>query len=156
MLQLITDPVQTMRRVVFAGVLVAFGLSVAVLSLSDRAPRAAFWRSRMVVRSLESRAGFDLVSWSDVPFESDSVGHFAIWGVAGVLAWFALGRRVTAILLIAALISVSAGVEFAQPLLSHSREASYDDLVANALGISIGVASAWLVSLVHRRARRLA
>lgn len=128
----------------------AFAMFIVGLSLSDRAP--AFterWVKRLGM-IFENRSGLDFIDRSDVPWDFDVVGHFFLWGLAGLLAWFALGRRVSGPFLIAGLIAISAGIEFVQPILSSTRKSQPDDLKANALGITLGVAVAWLAVGVKR------
>lgn len=128
-----------------AGVVVFAG-AIAVLSLSDRAPDAAFWRIKWAGRTIESRSGLDLLDRADIPWAGDIVGHFLLWGLAGAIGWLVLGRRDSGLFLIASLSAFSAGIEFVQPLLSSTRDASYNDLVANVLGITAGVVGAWMLT----------
>ncbi len=123
------------------------------LSFSDRAPGLAFVRVRWFGRMAEARSGLDLLDRSDIPLASDSVGHFLMWGLAGFLGWFAIGRRDSGLFLIAGLGAISAGVEYAQPLLSSTRSTSLEDLVANIMGITLGVLGGWMITMTHRGLR---
>lgn len=127
-----------------------FAVVVAGLSLSDRAPGFLRHWMKRVGRAGESRSGFDFFDRADIPYEFDQVGHFFLWGLAGLLAWFALGRKVSGPLIVVGLAAVSAGVEFVQPILSSTRAASRGDLQANVLGIVLGVTAAWLVVSSYR------
>ncbi len=124
-----------------------FAFVVAGLSFSDRAPGFTSARGYWFARSVEAQAGMDLFSRGDIPFRFDAIGHFLMWSLAGLLGWFAIGRRDSGLFLIASLSAISAGVEFVQPLLSSSRASSYQDLIANVLGITLGVVGGWLLSM---------
>lgn len=138
--------------------LLVFVLIVTALSLGDRAPASAHARVgtvRIVGSRVEHRLGVDLVSRSDIPFAFDKVGHFALYFVAGVLAWLGLGKRYGAGAITLYLIGFSAVIEVAQPLLSYSRQAELSDLVANSVGVGFGVAAAVILTraleLIWRR-----
>ncbi len=124
-----------------------FALVVAGLSFSDRAPGFTSARGLWFARAVEAQAGMDLISRGDIPWRFDAVGHFLMWSLAGLLGWFAIGRRDSGLFLIASLSAISAGVEFVQPILSSSRASSYQDLIANVLGITLGVVGGWMLSM---------
>ncbi len=124
-----------------------FAFLVAGLSFSDRAPGFTSARGLWFARSVEAQAGMDLISRGDIPFRFDAIGHFFMWSLAGLLGWFAIGRRDSGLFLIASLSAISAGVEFVQPILSSSRASSYQDLIANVLGITLGVVGGWLLTM---------
>lgn len=146
------------RLFVFFGFLCAIGL----LSLADRAPDLvkSIWSVVQRVGSFGERlVGLDLVDRGDIPFAFDTLGHLALWGIAGMLGYAAFRRRTSALFLIVSLTTLSAGVEVGQGLLSATRRPEVKDLIANGIGITAGVALAasvwWLSSLLARIPRSL-
>lgn len=135
---------------------------VAVLSFADRAPsgtRELLGRGRWVVARAEQRLGVDWVDRSDIPFAFDTMGHLALWAIAGFLATVAFERRVSPAFIALSLASLSAGIEIGQGVLSATRRPEVHDLVANVIGIGLGTAialSVWtVVGLFGRLARSL-
>ena len=146
------------RPLLFFGFLIAIGL----LSLADRAPDMVkgVW---VIVRRIgsfgERLFGLDVVDRGDIPLAFDTLGHLALWSIAGMLAYAAFGRRTSRSFLIVSLITLSAGVEVGQGFLSRTRKPSISDLVANTIGVTTGVLLAafvfWTVSLFGRKSRSL-
>ena len=126
----------------------AFLSVIAVLSLADRAPDAA---ERVVdfgqrAGSFGERVvGIDLIDRGDVPLAFDTVGHLALWAGAGVLGFSAFGRRTSVSFIVVSLITLSAGVEIGQGLLTSTRRPELMDLAANGVGVVIGVGAAVVV-----------
>lgn len=122
----------------------AFLAAVGVVSLADRAPGmvASAWQAvRRVGSFAEQTAGLDLIDRGDIPFAMDTIGHLVLWSIAGGLAYLAFGRRTSVGFLIVSLITLSAGVEVGQGLLSSTRHPEIRDLVANSVGVTFGVLS---------------
>lgn len=133
-----------LTRLVFLGFL---GV-IAVLSLADRAPsgtRALMRRGRSVLAEGEQRFGVDWIDRSDVPLAFDTMGHIALWAIAGFLATLAFRRRVGPLFIVVSLSVLSAGIEVGQGLLSTTRRPEFGDLVANVFGSALGTAVALLV-----------
>ena len=91
---------------------------------------------------IERIVGFDVVDRGDVPFAFDTIGHVALWAIAGALAYAAFGRSRPPVLIAAVLLAVSAAVEVGQGVLSSTRSPELMDVVANAVGLGIGLAAA--------------
>ncbi len=135
-----------------------FLAGVGVLSLADRAPGAAERAVDFGQRAGsfgERSVGLDLIDRGDVPFAFDTVGHFVLWAGAGVLGYVAFGRRTSATFITVSLITLSAGVEVGQGLLSSTRHPGLTDLIANAVGVSVGVGVAVFVWAMSRQFGRL-
>jgi len=140
----------------------AFLAGIGVLSLADRAPNAvksALGVGQRVGSVGERTVGLDLLDRGDIPLAFDTVGHLVLWAVAGALASATFGRRTSRSFIIVMLITLSASVELGQGLLSATRRPELTDLVANGVGICIGVgaaSAAWIVtSLFGRLSRNL-
>ncbi|MDP3459409.1 MAG: VanZ family protein [Hyphomonas sp.] len=84
------------------------------------------------------------------PHLSDKVRHFGAYATLAipVAMWFGPGRLVAVLVLTL----YGAGLEVAQGLLSETREASFFDAVANALGASTGALLVWIIA--RTRAKR--
>lgn len=133
-----------LRPFLFFGFLVAIGL----LSLADRAPGLVkgVWLIVQRIGSFGERfLGVDLIDRGDIPLAFDTLGHLVLWGIAGVLAYSAFGRRTSASFLIVSLTTLSAGVEVGQGLLSSTRRPEITDLIANGVGVTLGVFLAFAV-----------
>ena len=146
------------RPALFFGFLVV----IALLSLADRAPGLVkgAWRVTQHIGSrIERMAGFDLIDRGDVPFAFDTIGHLILWAFAGFLAYAAFGRSRSLVALAVALVTASAAVEVGQGLLTSTRRPQVTDLLANAVGVSAGLAVAVLtfalISLFGRLTRSL-
>lgn len=120
----------------------AFLIAIGLLSLADRAPGLVkdAWS---IVRRLgsfgEGLLGVDVIDRGDIPLAFDTLGHLVLWSIAGVLAYTAFGRRTSASFLIVSLTTLSAGVEVGQGLLSSTRRPEFTDLIANGIGVTLGV-----------------
>ncbi len=91
---------------------------------------------------LEGTLGFDVVDRADVPFAFDTIGHLGLWAIAGILAYIAFGQKRSLVLIAAVLVAISAAVEAGQGLLSSTRTPELMDLLANAVGVGVGLAVA--------------
>jgi len=116
-----------------------------LLMLSDRAPGVLRRLSDRLER-VDARPG-DVVRAAGIPDPAFAV-HVGVWGLAGIvvvlLSW---SWRSLAAGLVAAL-TASALVEVAQELLTDQRAAQWRDLLANAIGLSLGAAvglAVWVV-----------
>ena len=129
---------------------------VGVLSLADRAPRlvkATLRVGQSIGSRVEHRLGVDWLDRGDIPFAFDTIGHLVLWAIAAFLAYIAFGPgdrrgRTSTSFLVVALITLSAGVEVGQGLLSSSRHPEMLDLIANSVGVALGTLVAISVSAV--------
>ena len=118
-----------------------------VLSLSDRAFPLA-WRAVSFALTTAHRVS-DLFRLGPLvpdgattvgsPVDWDTLGHFAMWGVIGLLAGLHRSKPLHRIWLWSALFALSAAIEVGQQLLSHSRAAEVSDLMANGVGLAVGI-----------------
>lgn len=132
-------------------------LAVGVVSLSDRAPlitESLLYRGRAGYRRIERRSGHDFIDRTDIPFAWDVVAHFFLWGGVGFVAYWLARRRLNPLVVAAGLIAVSGAVEIAQVRLSSTRLAQTTDFAANATGVVLGVAAAFIVGLIIDGRRR--
>lgn len=126
---------------------------VIVGSLSDRAPGAVERLVEKVQRKgavLEERLGVDVVDLGDAPIGLWSAGHLLLWCVVGVVAYAAVGDRVRAVLLAVGLVAASFGAEVAQVLVTTHRAMQLSDMIANTVGVVLGVGGAAVVALLAR------
>jgi len=147
-----------LRPLVFFGFLVAIGL----LSFADRASGLVkgVWATVRRFGSFGERLfGLDVVDRGDIPLAFDTLGHLALWSIAGMLAYSAFGRRTTRSFLIVSLVTLSAGVEVGQGFLSSTRQPQLSDLAANGVGVAVGVSIAsmvwWMTGLFGGKTRSL-
>ena len=127
------------------GVFVILAGLVGVLSFADRASGLVRVTRRTSVRLSDSVAnltGLDIIDARSFPYSWDLVGHFALWLLTAVVGWWAFGRRVSAITLAGALFLTSYATEIGQSILTATRTPDSQDLVANAIGIAVGMAVA--------------
>lgn len=127
-----------LRPLLFFGFLATIGL----LSLADRAPdlvKTGWTGVQEIGSSIEQRVGVDVVDRSDIPLAFDTLGHLALWAVAGGLAYLAFGHRTSPWFLMVSLFTLSAGVEVGQRFLSATRKPDVVDLAANGVGIAFGL-----------------
>lgn len=130
---------------------------VGVLSFADRAPRASraiLRRIQWLGQRVERRFGWDFVDRSDVPLAYDTAGHFAMWFLAAALGWWLLHHKTSPLVLGLGLVAVSAGIEVGQGFLSSTRTPDVQDLLANAIGVSVGLTLAVLVGVLSAAAMR--
>ena len=126
---------------------------VIVGSLSDRAPGAVERLVEKVQRKgsvLEERLGVDVVDLGDAPIGLWPAGHLLLWCAVGVVAHAAVGDRVRAVLLAVGLVAASFAAEVAQVLVTTHRAMQLSDMVANTVGVVLGVCGAAVVSLLAR------
>ena len=138
-------------------------LVVALLSFADRAPglvERALDRVQRIGSRGEHLLGVDWFDRGDIPFGWDVVGHAVLWAVVAFLAHLVFRSRVPSVFVALALVTLSAGVEVGQGLLSATRSPEMLDLIANAMGVGIGTSLAMivcgLVGLLGGMARSLA
>jgi len=149
---------RVLRPLLFFGFLSAIGL----LSFADRASdtvKGAWGVVQRVGSFGERLIGLDVVDRGDIPLAFDTLGHLMLWGIAGMLAYAAFGRRTSRSFLIISLITLSAGFEIGQRFLSSTRTPQLTDLAANTVGVIMGVSLAafgfWILSLFERKSRSL-
>ncbi len=121
-------------------------LTIAALSLSDRAG-GLIWLLRSVairvVLRIESLSpinlpvGLDTVA--DLPFASDTIGHFGAWAGIGALTAWAVRSWQRRVLAGTGLFLLSALIEVGQAMFSWSRAAERSDLTANGFGVVVGI-----------------
>ena len=143
-----------MRTRTFTAAMAAvFVAIVGVLSLGDRSPGAVHrsWQSfRVIGHEAEVRLGADFIDRADVPFKYDTLGHFVLYAVAGVIAFALLRDRLPVWAITGLVILFSGVVEIAQPLLSATRQMQLSDLTANTVGACVGVGLAVIGTRVLR------
>lgn len=132
------------RRVlaVALAILVLGGAAAALLS--DRAPGAldaVTDRAAAEVQAVERTTGRDLVSRDDVPIDAQTLGHGVLFAALTVTVALAAGRRASLLLVGAGVFAVSVGFEVLQAQLTTTRLAEPGDLVANAVGVGVGLAT---------------
>ncbi|MEM9131809.1 MAG: hypothetical protein AAF962_09405 [Actinomycetota bacterium] len=139
-------------------VFVALAGLVAVLSFADRAPglvRRGLRASVRLSNAIEDATGLSVIDARDLPYSWDLVGHFALWLTVAVVGWWTYRRRLPATVLALVLFIGSYAVEIGQSYLSTTRTPDPQDLVANALGIAVGmtlaVTGGWIVARVRGR-----
>lgn len=120
---------------------------IAALSLSDAAPgtvdhliRSAFSLASRIdpfgnVQHLAMAA--DGVR-TGIPYGADTIGHFIMWGAVGFIATGLFAGIKDRLSMLCALFALSSLFEAGQQYLSFSRVASFDDLMANGLGLLVG------------------
>lgn len=120
---------------------------VAALSLADGAPgtvdhliRAGFSLANRIdpFGNVELMAQVASESRGSVPYGADTIGHFIMWGGVGFLAVGLCASVRDRFSMLCALFALSSMFEAGQQYLSWSRTASFDDLVANGLGLVTG------------------
>ncbi|MEO0494096.1 MAG: VanZ family protein [Actinomycetota bacterium] len=134
-------------------VFVALAGVVAFLSFADRAPALVrgFLRAGARVADRVQRAiGVSVVDTRDVPFEWDLLGHFVLWATVAVVGWWTFRSRASATAVAIGFFVVSYLVEIGQAVLSTNRSPDVRDLVANALGIAVGMVLAVTVDAATR------
>ena len=147
----------TQRPRLLLGNMLAIGFvgATMVLSLSDRVGLAAGVVSRRglaLLFELERTLAVDVLDRSDVPFETDALGHAVLWGLAMLMIGWSFGRRAPLTLLGSGVFGLSLAVEVGQHLWSINRTAQLDDAVANLAGIAL--ATTILLVWRHRPASR--
>lgn len=115
--------------------------NVAIM-LSDRAPRVL--RSvfgDVVVRLSERIDAQGRIATEQLP-ETDAIVHIAVWAAAtalvGLTIWTWRGLALAALFMLA----LSVVVEVGQGVYSSTRRVEIDDAIANAAGVTVGVAAA--------------
>lgn len=130
---------------------------VIVGSLSDRAPGAVERLIAKVQRKgsgLEDRLGLDVVDLGDAPIGLWSAGHLVLWCAVGVVAYAAVGDRLRVSALAVGLVSASFAAEVAQVLFTTHRAMQASDMIANTVGVVLGVGGAAVVAFVVGGDRR--
>lgn len=137
------------RRRLFStmAVLAFFGVAV-VLLLSDRAPLVFPMLTsaiRSVGRRVEAITGIDVIDRDEIPFDTDLLGHAALWFCGMIVVGFALRKKIPTIVTAMVMIAIGIGFEFGQFYWTQSRQISVDDAIANSVGI---VAATFVVIVV--------
>jgi hypothetical protein len=141
---------------------VSFAVNV-VLLLSDRAPGILSRLSSRIdagAHRAAGAAGVDVPGGSVRVPQSDFDVHVTIWAVAALLVGLAMWSWASLVMASAAVLSVSAGIEFSQQLLTRSRTLQLQDLLGNVLGVTTGTcavvafALAWTLFVNTRRSPR--
>lgn len=150
-------PTSGSNRRLATGVFIALAGVVAVLSFADRAPdlvRQGLRASVQLSTAIEDATGLSVFDARDLPYSWDLVGHFALWLSVAVVGWWTFRRRLSALTLALTLFIGSYAVEIGQAYLSTTRTPDPQDLVANALGIAVGMTAAvtvgWGATMVQR------
>lgn len=136
---------------------VAALVGAGLLLLSDRAPdvvdevadevrRRAPSDTRRSVRDAVDRTGVE---------ESDTFAHIGIWAAATVLVGLAMWSWRSLVAAVVVLVGGSTGLELVQEELAPTRISETSDLLANAVGIGLGLAVVVLVSTVSGVPARL-
>ncbi len=132
--------------IVLRGLIGLIGLAVVLLTgalmLSDRAPRvlrAVFGdRARRLWKRVENAGRTDVITGGTRP-DIDFLVHVAIWAVVacliGLAIWSWFGLLATAI----GVFGLSVVTELAQGVWSSTRTVEVIDVMANAVGVAIGV-----------------
>ena len=83
----------------------------------------------------------------------DYLGHFVAYGLLGVLGFlFAKAKQINAWFTVFLLLSFAIGEEFLQKLISW-RSFNINDLVANTLGVGLGVMGILILMAINRKFR---
>lgn len=129
-----------LRPVVGNVLALGFVAAALALSLSDRVGLgvgAVSRRGHALLYELERAVAVDVLDRSDVPFETDALGHAVLWGLVMVMVGRAFGRRAPLALASAGVFGLSLAVEVGQDLWSVNRTAQLDDAIANLAGIAV-------------------
>jgi len=130
----------SIRRLWGATAALVFLALAVVLLWSDRAGAMFDSAVDIVVRTgrkVERDYDVNFVDRSDIPGETDQIGHAMLWGSGMLLTGWLLRRRVPVTLSALLIAAISLGFEFAQPLLSQTRVVEPSDVTANLVGIAI-------------------
>lgn len=112
------------------------------LMISDRAPaitRRAFggFAQRLADRLDRTSA----IEARDLP-GNDAIVHIGVWSVAAFLVMLTVWRWSALIPVAIAVFGASVAVEFGQGRYSSSRAVEFSDIMANAVGVGVGIAAA--------------
>ncbi len=114
---------------------------VCVLTLSDSIVRPmteVVGGAFRVMSGLDSGSGLDVLSRPNLPFASDTIGHFLAWTAVGFTAGGLTVTTISRFNLYLGLFAFSALLEVGQRHLSWSRSAEFTDLMANGVGLALG------------------
>lgn len=136
---------------VLAGVLgLGASLFTVALMLSDRAPgvlKALFGdRARRFWERIDASGRADFVTADRVP-ESDNLVHIAVWAIVMLLVAMTVWSWRWLVVAAPMVIGASAVVEVGQGRWAETRSVEASDIVANGLGVCLGVAAAALLYL---------
>lgn len=144
--------------------LVALAATVAVL-LSARAPGvfddvSDGISARLDQRAPEARDAAERAVRRTGVEESDALAHIGLWAAAMLLAGLATWSWASLAAMVLVLLAGSTGLELVQERLSPTRITEWSDLVANAVGVCIGLALVVVITIVgglpaHARRRKL-
>jgi len=114
----------------------------AALMISDRAPAVAERLAGDVPQRLSDRLDASRsVDTGQLPGD-DAIVHIGVWAIAALLIVLTFWRWWSLVPLAAAVFVTSAAVEVGQGRYSTSRAVERSDIVANGVGVAIGVSAA--------------
>jgi hypothetical protein len=120
--------------------------NVAIM-LSDRAPRFLRRVFGDAVVRLSERIDADARIPADQLPETDAIVHIAVWAAATALVGLTIWTWRGLVLAALTMLALSAAVEVGQGVYSSTRKVEVDDAIANAAGVTLGVAAAALCYL---------
>ena len=111
--------------------------------------RLLFAATLLIVTDLALQPGYDMPA---SVLGSDKLEHIAAFATLALLAriaWPRIPRWATA----PVLMIYGAGIEIAQAMPAIGRTASFGDLAADAVGVTLGLAGAWFLNRITRSLR---
>lgn len=111
-----------------------------MLSLSDRAPSLVPHIIDLVVavgQRFEAGAQVDVFDVSQVPGETDQIGHAVLWGSGMFGLGYLLRRSIPVAATACFLLAASIAVEFLQMTWTATRQLQVSDALANGVGIAL-------------------
>jgi len=133
---------------IFIGLIgVAALLFNVALMISDRAPGVTRRLFGGFAQRLADRLdATSTIAADDLP-GNDAIVHIGVWAVATTLVALMFWRWSTLVPVAIAVFATSVAVEFGQGRYSSSRAVEFSDLLANAVGVGVGVTAAALCML---------
>ncbi len=124
---------------------------VGVVSLSDTLLpiNRAMNLTRRTLGRATANVGTDIATDMAIPIGTDTIGHFIIWAMIGLLA-AGLCHGIRRLNLFLGLFALSALIEVGQRHLSWSRSAELSDLVANGVGLGLGFIVVMIIGFTAR------
>ena len=122
-----------------------------VLSLSDRAPSLVPHIIDLVIaigQRVEAGAQVDLFDVSQVPGETDQIGHAVLWGSGMLGLGYLLRRSIPVTATACFLLAASIAVEFLQVTWTATRQLQVTDALANGVGIALATVAVLAVGAV--------
>ncbi len=130
------------RRLITTGAIAGFFGVMVVLMLSDRVPLfvpLVLSGIRALGRRAEAITGIDVIDREQIPWNSDLLGHAALWFCGMILIGLAVRKRISVSSVALVLMAIGIGFEFAQRYWTTSRQISVDDAIANSIGVAAGL-----------------